>query len=300
MDVIVTGASGFIGQHLCRRLTEAGNGVFGVDIVPGPFTTMIGDVRVNLQLPPADEIYALACLASPKHYLKNQMFTIETCVFGTQYAIEHALHCGAKLLFASTSEVYGDSNNLIKHEDDVGHVDTRSPRSCYDEGKRCAETMLLCAVRERGLRVRIPRIFNTYGPGMSPADGRVVTEMIKDALRGDPIIVHSPGTQTRSFCYVDDTIDALTWLMQAEHPNALYPVNIGNPEGECTMLWLAREIRRLCNSDSEIINATGWPSDPRYRRPSLAKLRSIIDWYPRVALEDGLRKTIAWYRENGI
>lgn len=303
MRILVTGAAGFLGTHLCRTLIDQGHEVHGLDMRPGEFVQMRTDI--TYQSPSSyggtyDRIYNLACRASPGVYLKHQMHTIDTCTTGVLKMIAVARisggHC--RLLQASTSEIYGDPLSIVQAENHTGNVDTRSPRSCYDEGKRAAETILMCAHRELGVEVRIPRIFNTYGPGMHPDDGRVITNMIKAALYGDPIVVHRPGTQTRSFCYVDDTIRGLIMCMESNDDRANTPINIGNPHETIDIIDLAKMINERCGRDrGNIVWEEGWPSDPQLRKPSIARAAAVLGWEPTVSLAAGLFKTIEYYKE---
>jgi UDP-glucuronate decarboxylase len=299
MRILVTGAAGFLGTHLCRALTKDGNVVIGIDIEPGEFVNIRQDVRENVWCgwnDKIDRIYNLACPASPFHYLKKQIFTIETSIIGAKNCADLACKKGARLLQASTSEIYGDPTQTPQDEDYRGNVDTRSPRSCYDEGKRAAETLLLSYKRERGLNLRIARIFNTYGPGMKVKDGRVVSTMINSAIDGAPIVVHRPGTQTRSFCYVDDTIRGLIALMESDHYLAEFPINIGNPRQEITMMGLAKKINVMCGREKHnVVFSEGYPTDPMRRRPAIQKAAVAIGWTPKIPLSEGLRMTIEDY-----
>ncbi|HZW21470.1 UDP-glucuronic acid decarboxylase family protein [Noviherbaspirillum sp.] len=306
--ILVTGGAGFLGSHLCERLLAQGHRVLCVDnfytgsprnvahLADHPrFTLLRHDVTEPLQAE-VDEIYNLACPASPVHYQRDPLQTMRTSVLGALNLLELARRQDAAILQASTSEVYGDPQLHPQPEHYWGHVNPVGVRACYDEGKRCAETLFMDYRRQYGLCVRIARIFNTYGPRMHPEDGRVVSNFIVQALAGSPVTVYGDGTQTRSFCYVDDLVDALVRLM--EGPAALCgPVNLGNP-GEFTMLELAQRVIAMCKSRSTIVFRPLPGDDPSRRRPDIALARSALGWEPRVDLAAGLARTIEDFRQR--
>lgn len=304
--VVVTGGAGFIGARLCTRLVADGHDVLSIDnyltgrranvehLLGHPrFEALRHDVTMPLQIE-ADRIYNLACPASPVHYGRDPLQTTRTCVVGALNVLDQAAATGARVLQASTSEVYGDPAVHPQPESYVGHVNPVGPRACYTEGKRCAEALFLDSHRQHGTAVRVARIFNTYGPGMHPDDGRVVSNFVMQALRGEPLTVCGDGRQTRSFCYVDDTVEALVRLMDNDAaPTG--PVNLGNPQ-EISMADLAETVVRLTGAASGIDYVPGPPGDPRRRCPDIGLARQALSWDPRVALEDGLRETIAYFR----
>jgi len=304
--VLVTGGAGFLGSHLCERLLAEGCDVLCVDnfytgrkdniahLASHPnFELMRHDVTFPLYVE-GDEIYNLACPASPVHYQQDPVQTTKTSVHGAINMLGLAKRLGAKILQASTSEVYGDPEIHPQPEAYRGNVNPIGPRACYDEGKRCAETLFFDYHRQHALRIRVARIFNTYGPRMHPNDGRVVSNFIVQALRNEPVTIYGEGRQTRSFCYVDDMVDALVRLMRA--PDALTgPINLGNP-CESTILDLAEAILRLAGSRSEIVRRPLPVDDPLQRCPDIALARQALDWMPLVRLEDGLGRTIAYFR----
>ena len=306
--ILVTGGAGFLGSHLCERLLAQGHRVLCVDnfytgnprnvahLADHPrFTLLRHDVTEPLQAE-VDEIYNLACPASPVHYQREPVQTMRTSVLGALNLLELARRQDATILQASTSEVYGDPQLHPQPEHYWGHVNPVGVRACYDEGKRCAETLFMDYRRQYGLRVRIARIFNTYGPRMHPEDGRVVSNFIVQALANSPVTVYGDGTQTRSFCYVDDLVDALVRLM--EGPATLCgPVNLGNP-GEFTMLELAERVIAMCESRSTIVFRPLPGDDPARRRPDIALARSALGWEPRVDLAAGLARTIEDFRQR--
>lgn len=305
--VLVTGGAGFLGRHLCQRLLREGCQVLCVDnfytgsrlnvleFLDDPyFELMRHDICFPLYVE-VDEIYNLACPASPVHYQRDPVQTIKTSVHGAINTLGLAKRLGVKMLQASTSEVYGDPHRHPQAEDYWGHVNPIGERSCYDEGKRCAESLCFSYRRQHGLPVRIARIFNTYGPYMQSDDGRVVSNFIVQALRGEPLTLYGDGSQSRSFCYVIDLVDALVRLMAAPH-EVSGPVNVGNPT-EFTVLELARAILRLTNSRSEIIFRPLPGDDPKQRRPDISLARELLDWEPRIELESGLLRTIAYFDE---
>jgi UDP-glucuronate decarboxylase len=302
---MVTGGAGFLGSHLCERLIEAGDDVLCVDnfytgtkdnvahLLGHPrFELMRHDVTFPLYVE-VDEIYNLACPASPVHYQHDPVQTTKTSVHGAINMLGLAKRLKAKILQASTSEVYGDPQVHPQPEDYWGHVNPIGIRSCYDEGKRCAETLFFDYHRQHRLRIKVARIFNTYGPRMHPNDGRVVSNFIVQALKGEPITVYGEGAQTRSFCYVDDLVAGLLKLM-ATPDEFTGPVNIGNP-GEFTILQLAEKVIALSGSRSSIVKRPLPSDDPMQRKPDLALARQHLQWEPTTALEPGLRRTIDYF-----
>ncbi|HEU4497704.1 MAG TPA: UDP-glucuronic acid decarboxylase family protein [Sphingomicrobium sp.] len=305
--VMVTGGAGFLGSHLCDRLLSEGHEVLCVDnLFTGTkqniehvrdhphFEFLRHDVTVPLFVE-VDEIYNLACPASPIHYQHDPVQTTKTSVHGAINMLGLAKRLGCKILQASTSEVYGDPAVHPQTEDYWGNVNPIGPRSCYDEGKRCAETLFFDYHRQHRLPIKVARIFNTYGPRMHPADGRVVSNFIMQALRGNPITIYGAGTQTRSFCYVDDLVDGLIALMRSPE-DVTGPVNLGNPV-EFTMLELAEKVIALTASSSKLVHAELPADDPRQRKPDITRARTQLGWEPRIALEEGLRKTVAYFQE---
>lgn len=306
--IIVTGGAGFIGSHLCERLLVAGHEVLCVDnfftgrrqnvaaLSANPlFELMRHDTTFPLYLE-TDEIYNLACPASPVHYQYDPVQTTKTSVHGAINMLGLAKRTGAKILQASTSEVYGDPEIHPQVESYWGNVNPIGPRACYDEGKRCAETLFFDYHRQHKIRIRVARIFNTYGPRMLPNDGRVVSNFIVQAIKGEPITVYGDGDQTRSFCYVDDLADALVRLMDAPDEVA-GPVNLGNPV-ESTILELAETINRLVKSSSKIVHKPLPQDDPTRRCPDISLARDSLNWVPETALEDGLMRTIDYFRSS--
>lgn len=303
--IIVTGGAGFIGRHLCARLLEEGNRVLCIDNfytgtrrniadlmgVPG-FQVVAHDVCAPLDLE-VDEIYNLACPASPVHYQFDPVRTVKTNVYGAINALDLAARRRAKVFQASTSEVYGDPAEHPQSESYWGNVNPIGRRSCYDEGKRCAETLFFDYWRQYGLSIKVARIFNTYGPYMQEGDGRVVSNFIVQALRNQPITLYGDGSQTRSFCYVSDLIEGIARLMQTPS-EVTGPVNLGNPH-ECSMLELARTIKRLVGSRSPIVFRALPADDPRRRQPNIALARELLRWEPQVSLERGLAETIRYF-----
>jgi UDP-glucuronate decarboxylase len=304
--VLVTGGAGFLGSHLCERLLAAGNEVLCVDNYFTGTRRNIDDllghanfeaIRHDITFPlyvEVDEIYNLACPASPIHYQHDPVQTTKTSVHGAINMLGLAKRVHARILQASTSEVYGDPNQHPQSEDYWGHVNPIGRRSCYDEGKRCAETLFFDYHRQHGLPIKVARIFNTYGPRMHPSDGRVVSNFIIQALTGEDITVYGDGRQTRSFCYCDDLIDGLTRLM-ATGKDVTGPINLGNPD-EITIRELAEMIVRLTKSRSRIESRPLPLDDPRQRCPDIAKAKSLLGWEPKVPLADGLKETIAYFR----
>ena len=305
--VLVTGGAGFLGSHLCERLLAQGASVICADnyftgtkrnidtmIDHHRFELLRHDVTFPLYVE-VDQIYNLACPASPIHYQHDPVQTTKTSVHGAINMLGLAKRLRAKILQASTSEVYGDPTVHPQTEDYWGNVNPIGPRSCYDEGKRCAETLFFDYWRQHNLRIKVARIFNTYGPRMHPNDGRVVSNFIVQALLGRDITVFGDGLQTRSFCYVDDMIDGLIALMHS--PDGVTgPINIGNPK-EFTMLELAKLVIDLTGSKSRIVHRPLPQDDPRQRQPDISKASDILEWAPRTALRDGLTRTIAYFDE---
>lgn len=304
---LVTGGAGFLGSHLCERLLDEGHDVLCVDnfytgtrqnvlhLLDHPrFELMRHDVTFPLFVE-VDEIYNLACPASPIHYQFDPVQTTKTSVHGAINMLGLAKRVKARILQASTSEVYGDPQVHPQKEDYVGHVNPIGFRSCYDEGKRCAETLFFDYYRQHQLQIKVARIFNTYGPRMHPNDGRVVSNFVVHALKGEPITVYGDGQQTRSFCYVDDLIEGFIRLMNTDDAFT-GPVNLGNP-GEFTILELAQKVIALTGSKSEIINMPLPSDDPRQRQPDISLAREVLDWQPHAKLEEGLVHTIAYFDE---
>jgi UDP-glucuronate decarboxylase len=305
--ILVTGGAGFLGSHLCDRLIRDGHEVVCVDnFFTGSreniahlrderrFEVMRHDVTFPLYVE-TDEIMNLACPASPIHYQTDPVQTTKTSVHGAINVLGLAKRLGAKIFQASTSEVYGDPQVHPQTEDYWGHVNPVGIRSCYDEGKRCAETLFFDYHRQVGLRIKVARIFNTYGPRMHPNDGRVVSNFIVQALTGEPLTIHGDGGQTRSFCYVDDLIEAIVRLMDT--PDSVTgPINLGNP-GEFTIAELAEQVLALTGSRSEIQRLALPADDPVRRRPDISLARKTLDWQPRISLADGLPRTIEYFDE---
>jgi UDP-glucuronate decarboxylase len=307
MRIIVTGGAGFIGSHLCRRLLERGNDVLCVDnfftgrkanivdLVKKPFFEVLRhDITFPLYVE-ADEIFNFACPASPVHYQNDPVQTTKTSVHGAINMLGLAKRLKAPILQASTSEVYGDPEVHPQPESYWGRVNPIGPRSCYDEGKRCAETLFFDYFRQHGMSIRVVRIFNTYGPNMQPNDGRVVSNFIVQALRGEDLTVYGDGLQTRSFCYVDDLVDGVLRMM-GNTENSPGPVNLGNPV-ESTMLEIAEVILRLTGSSSRIVYHPLPTDDPRQRKPDIGEARRLLNWEPATNLEDGLKETVAYFKK---
>src|SRR5665213_1936097 len=303
--ILVTGGSGFLGSHLCERLLAEGANVICVDnfftgsrrnvehlLDDKHFELIRHDVTFPIYLE-VDQIYNLACLASPVHYQHDPVQTTKTSVHGAINMLGLAKRLRCKILQASTSEVYGDPTVHPQTEDYWGNVNPIGPRSCYDEGKRCAETLFFDYWRQHKLRIKVARIFNTYGPRMHPNDGRVVSNFIIQALLGHEITVYGDGLQTRSFCYVDDLIDGLLRLM-ASADSVIGPINIGNPQ-EFTMLELASQVIALTGSRSRIVHKPLPQDDPRQRRPDNSKSQDLLSWAPRTQLNEGLIQTCLLY-----
>ena len=305
--VLVTGGSGFLGSFLCEKLLEQGNEVICVDnfytgakrniyhlLDDSRFEMIRHDVTFPLYVE-CDEIYNLACPASPIHYQRDPVQTVKTCVHGAINMLGLAKRLNARILQASTSEVYGDPAVHPQEESYWGNVNPIGIRSCYDEGKRCAETLFNCYRMQCGLRTKLIRIFNTYGPRMHPNDGRVVSNFILQALQGKDITIYGDGSQTRSFCYRDDLIDGMMQMM-ATPDEVAGPINIGNPE-EFTILQLAETIIELTDSKSENVRRPLPADDPRQRRPDIARARELLRWQPSTPLREGLSRTIAYFDE---
>lgn len=302
--ILVSGGAGFLGSHLCERLLNGGHEVVCVDnfftgtrknverlLDNHRFEVVRHDVNEPLTME-VDQIFHLACPASPVHYQRNPVRTIRTAVQGTLNMLDCARDAGARMLVASTSEVYGDPLEHPQTEGYWGNVNPIGPRSCYDEGKRCAEALAMSWKAQYGTDVRIVRIFNTYGPRMHPDDGRVVSNFAVQALRGRPITIYGDGEQTRSFCYVDDLIEGFVRAM--DHEGLEGPVNLGNPS-EFTMNQLATLVREIAGSKSEIIRLPLPQDDPVRRKPDITKAKALLGWEPRVTLDQGLRRTIEYF-----
>ena len=306
--ILVTGGSGFLGSHLCERLLADGHEVVCLDnfftgtranvehlLDDHRFELFRHDVTEPLTME-VDEVFHLACPASPIHYQRNPVRTIRTAVEGTLNLLDLAREAKARILIASTSEVYGDPLEHPQRESYWGNVNPIGPRACYDEGKRCAESLAVSYATQYGVEVRIVRIFNTYGPRMHENDGRVVSNFIVQALRNQPLTVYGEGQQTRSFCYATDLIEGFVRLMASDH--GVDPVNIGNPR-ETTVLELAEMIKRLAKSSAEIIRAPLPKDDPTRRKPDITRAQKLLgNWAPKVTLEEGLAATVADFRKR--
>jgi UDP-glucuronate decarboxylase len=303
--VLVTGGAGFLGRHLCQHLLRTGHEVICVDnfftgtkrniveLLDNPYFEIIRhDICFPLYIE-VDEIYNLACPASPIHYQHDPVQTTKTSVHGAINMLGLAKRIKAKIFQASTSEVYGDPNVHPQSEDYWGNVNQIGPRSCYDEGKRCAETLFFDYFRQHNLKIKIARIFNTYGPFMQLNDGRVVSNFIVQALKNDPITIYGDGNQTRSFCYVDDLIEGLARMMGTSD-DITGPVNLGNP-GEFTIRQLAEKVIDMTGSRSKLVFQTLPSDDPRQRCPDISLARHLLDWEPRIRLEEGLVNTISYF-----
>ena len=303
--ILVTGGAGFVGSHLCDRLIADGHDVLSVDnyftgrkdniahLLDHPsFEAMRHDITFPLYVE-VDEIYNLACPASPVHYQFDPVQTTKTSVVGAINVLGIAKRVKAKVFQASTSEVYGDPTVSPQDETYRGNVNPVGPRACYDEGKRCAETLFFDYWRQHAVRIKVVRIFNTYGPRMHPNDGRVVSNFIVQALRGEDITIYGDGTQTRAFCYVDDLVDGFVRMM-GTGDDVTGPVNLGNPV-EIQVLELAERILALTGSHSRLVRRPLPVDDPLQRCPNIAQARRLLDWEPRVALQDGLRNTISYF-----
>jgi len=305
--ILVTGGAGFLGSHLCERLVAQGHDVICVDnfftgskgnitdlLDKKNFELMRHDVTFPLYVE-VDEIYNLACPASPIHYQHDPVQTTKTSVHGAINMLGLAKRTGAKIFQASTSEVYGDPQVHPQPEGYWGHVNPIGERSCYDEGKRCAETLFFDYHRQHQLRIKVARIFNTYGPNMHPNDGRVVSNFIMQALRNEPITLFGDGSQTRSFCYVDDLIDGIVMLMGTED-DIVGPINLGNPH-EFTIRELAEKVMELTQSSSSLVLHPLPSDDPLQRQPNIDVARSTLNWEPKIQLEEGLRKAIQYFEK---
>jgi len=306
IKVLITGGAGFLGSHLVEKLLDEGHEVLAVDnfftgtkqnlyhvLGNSKLELLRHDVTFPLYVE-VDQIYNLACPASPVHYQYDPVQTTKTCVHGAINMLGLAKRTGARILQASTSEVYGDPEVHPQPEEYWGKVNPIGIRSCYDEGKRCAETLFFDYHRQHNLDIKVVRIFNTYGPRMHPNDGRVVSNFIVQALQGKDITIYGDGQQTRSFCYVDDLIDVMVKMMNSEE-GFTGPVNIGNP-GEFTMLQLAETILKLSGSKSKIIHQPLPSDDPKQRQPNIELAKAKLGWQPKVNLEDGLKETIAYFK----
>ncbi|MCF8336002.1 MAG: SDR family oxidoreductase [Bacteroidales bacterium] len=306
--ILVTGGAGFIGSHLCERLLNEGNEVLCLDnfftgskqnivhLLDNPYFEVIRHDITQSFYAEVEEIYNLACPASPIHYQYNPIKTIKTSVMGAINMLGLAKRIRAKILQASTSEVYGDPTIHPQTEDYWGNVNPIGKRSCYDEGKRCAESLFVNYNLQNDVNIRIARIFNTYGPRMSLNDGRVISNFIIQALKNEPITIFGEGKQTRSFQYIDDLVEALIRLMNSDDTN-MDPINLGNP-GEFTMLELARKIIELTGSASELSFHPLPENDPVQRQPDISKAKDFLDWEPRIDLEAGLKETIDYFKKE--
>ena len=306
--ILITGGAGFIGSHLCRRLIEEENTVICLDnyftgrkdniseLIKHPnFELMRHDVTFPLYVE-VDEIYNLACPASPIHYQYDPVQTTKTSVHGAINMLGLAKRTGAKIFQASTSEIYGDPTVHPQTDDYKGNVNPIGPRACYDEGKRCAETLFFDYYRQHHVNIRVARIFNTYGPRMRLDDGRVISNFIVQALRSEPVTIYGAGTQTRSFCFIDDLIDAFISLMGTSD-DIIGPMNLGNPE-EFTIKQLAETIIEMTGSRSELVYSEMPKDDPLQRCPDINLANSILDWNPTTKLKDGLEKTVSYFANN--
>jgi UDP-glucuronate decarboxylase len=305
--ILVTGGAGFLGSHLCDRLIERGDDVICLDnfftgrkaniahLLNHPRFELIRHDIIHPVFLEAEQIYNLACPASPVAYQYNPIKTIKTSTVGMVNILGLAKRCRARVLQASTSEVYGDPQTHPQTEDYWGHVNPIGPRSCYDEGKRIAESLCINYHLAHGIEVRIMRIFNTYGPRMDPNDGRVISNFVTQALRGEPLTIYGDGSQTRSFCYVDDLLEGMIRFMdQDEDPG---PVNIGNPL-EFSMLQLAEDVLEATGSSSQLVHKELPADDPKQRCPDISKAKSLLGWSPQVDLKTGLSRTVDYYRQQ--
>ena len=304
--ILITGGAGFIGSHLCERLLNEGNEVICLDnfftgsknnivhLMDNPYFEVIRHDIEEPILIEVDEIYNLASPASPIHYQKDPVKTVRTNVMGAINVLDIAKRSGAKVLQASTSEVYGDPEIHPQVEEYRGNVNPIGPRACYDEGKRCAETLFFDYHREYGVDIRVVRIFNTYGPKMAINDGRVVSNFIIQALKNQDITIYGDGNQTRSFCYVEDLVDGLIKMMNSKE---IGPINLGNPN-EFTILELAEMVIKLTNSKSKIVFKPLPQDDPKQRQPDITKAKKHLKWEPKIELKDGLKETIKYFKER--
>ena len=301
--ILVAGGAGFIGSHLCEKLLNEGNYVICIDnFLTGQKENIINfkknfkfiehdiinPIDINV-----DEIYNLACPASPKQYFQYPVYTTKISVLGALNLLELASKYNAKYLQASTSEIYGDPLVHPQNEEYFGNVNPIGPRACYDEGKRCAETLCSDFKREKNTDIKIVRIFNTFGPNMKKDDGRVISNFIIQALKNDNLTIYGDGKQTRSFCYVDDLIDGLIKMMNSQY---FGPINLGNPE-EYTILEVAKKIIKLTNSKSKIKFLDSLEDDPKLRKPNINKAKQLLKWSPKISFEEGLKKTIDYFKE---
>ncbi|MCC7419551.1 MAG: SDR family oxidoreductase [Planctomycetaceae bacterium] len=305
--ILVTGGAGFLGSHLCDRLIERGDEVICLDnfftgrkqniahLLQHPRFELVRHDIVHPIFLEVDQVYNLACPASPEAYQENPIKTIKTSTVGMVNMLGLAKRCHARILHASTSEVYGDPQVHPQTEDYWGHVNPLGPRSCYDEGKRVAESLCMNYHIAHKLDVRIIRIFNTYGPRMDPRDGRVISNFIMQALRGEPLTIYGDGKQTRSFCFCHDLIDGMIRLM--DQNETVGPINIGNPV-ENTMIELAEKVLKETGSKSKLINLPLPKDDPKQRCPDITRAKTVLGWSPKVPLEEGLKHTVAYYREQ--
>ena len=307
MKILITGGAGFLGSHLCERLLDQGHDVLCLDnfftgrrrnvehlLEKRRFELLRHDV-VDPFKAEVDRIFNLACPASPVHYQYNPIKTTKTSVMGAINCLGLAKRVQARILQASTSEVYGDPDIHPQPESYRGNVNPIGPRACYDEGKRCAETLFFDYHRENGVDIRVIRIFNTYGPRMCPDDGRVVSNFIVQALKGEDITLYGDGSQTRSFCYVDDLVEGMIRIMEQE--DSVGPINLGNPS-EFTIRQLAEKVLEKTASDSRLIEAPLPEDDPTQRRPDISLVKSLTDWTPQIELDEGLDKTIAYFKKT--
>ncbi|MEC7832899.1 MAG: UDP-glucuronic acid decarboxylase family protein [Pseudomonadota bacterium] len=304
--ILVTGGAGFIGSHLCKKLIEDGNDVLCIDnyftgtkknisdLFSNPYFEMVRhDICFPLYVE-VDEIFNLACPASPIHYQHDPVQTTKTSVHGAINMLGLAKRIDVKILQASTSEVYGDPEKHPQNEKYWGNVNPIGPRSCYDEGKRCAETLFFDYYRQHDLEIKVVRIFNTYGPKMHPNDGRVVSNFIMQALQNTDLTVYGNGEQTRSFCYIDDLVSGLQKMMDSSREN-IGPINLGNPT-ELKIIDLAKKIIELTDSKSKIINKDLPLDDPIRRKPDISEAKKILDWTPNIEIDDGLKETIKYFK----
>jgi UDP-glucuronate decarboxylase len=309
MRILITGGAGFIGSHLCERLLKEGNDIICLDnFFTGRrenIVHLLGNVNFELIrhdvtepiLLEVDQIYNLACPASPVHYQFNPVKTVKTSVMGTINMLGMAKRVGARILQASTSEVYGDPEIHPQTEDYFGNVNPIGLRSCYDEGKRVAETLMMDYHRQNNVDTRIIRIFNTYGPKMMENDGRVVSNFIVQALRGENLTIYGDGNQTRSFCYVDDLVEGFIRLMNTEAEDIHLPVNVGNP-GEFTMNELANEVAKAVDKDIKVTHLELPQDDPKQRKPDITRAQTLLGWNPTIPLGEGLKKTVEYFAEK--